>query len=76
MYIMVIDDYFTKLVEAFAVLYQTSETTAKKRVEEFIARIGAPLAINTDQGRNFQREFLRQPANCLGLHKQEPAFTT
>lgn len=51
-YILVITDQFTKWVEAFAVTDQTSETTAKKLVEEFIARYGAPLEIHTDQGRN------------------------
>lgn len=47
-YILVITDHFTKWVEAFAVTDQTRETTAKKLVEEFIARFGAPLEINTD----------------------------
>lgn len=51
-YILVITDQFTKWVEAFAVTDQTSETTAKKLVEEFIARYGAPLEIHTDQSRN------------------------
>lgn len=47
-YILVITDRLKKWVEAFAVKDQNSETTAKKLVEEFIARFGAPLEIHTD----------------------------
>lgn len=70
-YILVMNDQFTKLAEAFAVRDPTTETTAKKLVEEFIARFGAPFEIHTDQGWNFQSDFLRQSANCLGSQKPE-----
>lgn len=65
-YILVITDQFTKWVEAFAVTDQTSETTAKKLVEEFIARFGAPLEIHTDQGRNFQSDLFKAVCKLFG----------
>ncbi|XP_061191756.1 uncharacterized protein LOC133199998 [Saccostrea echinata] len=66
-YILVITDQFTKWVEAYAVPDQCSETTAKKLVEEFIARFGAPPEIHTDQGRNFQRDLFRTVCKLLGV---------
>jgi transposase InsO family protein len=66
-YIMVITDQFTKWVEAFAVPDQSSETTARTLVEEFISRFGAPLEIHTDQGRNFQSEMFRNLCKLLGV---------
>lgn len=65
-YILVITDQFTKWVEAFAVTDKTSETTAKKLVEEFIARFGAPLQIHTDQGRNFQSDLFKAVCKLFG----------
>jgi transposase InsO family protein len=66
-YIMVITDQFTKWAEAFAVPDQSSETTARTLLEEFISRFGAPLEIHTDQGRNFQSEMFRNLCKLLGV---------
>ena len=66
-YILVITDQFTKWVEAYAVPDQTSETTAVKLVEEFVARFGALLEIHTDQGRNFQSDMFRAVCKLLGV---------
>lgn len=53
-YILVIMDQFTKWVEAYPVPDQSAETTARTLVMECLSKIGAPLAIHTDQGRNFE----------------------
>lgn len=76
-YILVITDQFTKWVEAFSVQDQTSETTAKKLVEEFIARFGAPQStqIHTDQGWNFQSDLFKAVCKLFGSHKPEPPLT-
>jgi transposase InsO family protein len=66
-YIMVITDQFTKWVEAFTVPDQSSETTARTLVEEFISKFAAPLEIHTDQGRNFQSEIFRNFCKLLGV---------
>lgn len=66
-YILVITDQFTKWVESFAVQDQTSETTAKKLVVEFIARFGAPFEIHTDQGRNFQSDLFKSVCKLFGV---------
>lgn len=49
---------------------QTSETTAKKLVEEFIARV--ILRSTQTRAGNFRAICLRQSANCFGSPKLEP----
>lgn len=53
-YILVIGDYFTKWTEAFAIPDQEAETVAKKLVHEYICRLGVPIQVHSDQGRNFE----------------------
>lgn len=49
-YILVVADYFTKWTEAFALLNIEAKTVAAKVVEEFIARLGVPEVMHSDQG--------------------------
>ena len=37
-----------------------TKTIAKKLVEEFICRFGAPYAIHSDQGRDFESNLLKE----------------
>ena len=53
-YIMVVGDYFTKWVEAYAIPNQDVTTVAKQLVHNFCCRYGAPMEIHTDQGRHFE----------------------
>jgi hypothetical protein len=52
-YILTITDYFTKWVEIVAVPDQTAVTCAQIMLNEVVCRFGCPLAIHSDQGRNF-----------------------
>ena len=52
--ILVVADYFTKWVEAFALPNQEATTIATKLVEEVICRYGVPRELHSDQGSNFQ----------------------
>ena len=66
---LVIADYFTRYIEAFAVPDQTADTVAKKIVLEFICRFGVPLEIHSDQGRNFESHLLAEVCSLLGMVK-------
>ena len=52
-YIVVIGDYFTKYIEAFAIPNHTALTVAEKLVTEVICRYGCMEQIHTDMGREF-----------------------
>ena len=49
-YILIVSDYFTKRVEAYALPNQLAETVAGVIITEFIARFGVCVEIHSDQG--------------------------
>ncbi|KRX40353.1 Retrovirus-related Pol polyprotein from transposon 17.6 [Trichinella murrelli] len=53
-YIMVVTDYFTRWVEAYALPNQQAETVARKLVQQFLCRFGTPMKLLSDQGTQFQ----------------------
>ena len=68
-YILVIGDYFTRWVEAFALPDQQAETVARTLVTEFVARYGAPLELHSDQARNFESDLFKEVCNLLDITK-------
>ena len=68
-YLLVLSDYFTKWVEAYSIPNQEATTIARKVVEEFICRFGVPLAIHTDQGRQFESALFREMCHLLDIDK-------
>ena len=68
-YVMVVGDYFTRWIEAYAIPDQQAETTAKTLVNEFISRLGIPLEIHTDQGRNFESQLFQEVCSMLEVKK-------
>ena len=58
-YIIVLGDYFSKWVEAWAVPNHTAQTVADKLVVEFFTKYGCPKQTHTDQGREFQSELFK-----------------
>ncbi|KAK3090931.1 hypothetical protein FSP39_015821 [Pinctada imbricata] len=68
-YIMVIGDYFTKWMEAYAIPNHTALVVADKLVTEFICRFGCPDRIHTDQGREFESELFSEVCKLLGVEK-------
>lgn len=68
-YMIVISDYFTKWVEAYATPDHTALTVADKLCTEFIARFGCPVQIHTDQGREFESELFQQMCKILDIDK-------
>ena len=72
-YILVIADYFTRWVEAYALPDQTAATTANTLVYQFISKYGIPLEIHTDQGRNFESDLFQEVCHLLDIHKTRTA---
>ena len=58
-YIIVLGEYFSKWVDAWAVPNHTAQTVADKLVTEFFTKFGCPRQIHTDQGREFQSELFK-----------------
>ena len=55
-YVLVVTDSFTKWTEIFAVPDETAETCARVILNEVICRFGCPLALHSDQGRNYESD--------------------
>ena len=68
-YILVVADYFTKWTEAYAIPDQEAAMVATKVVEEFVARMGVPRQIHSDQGRNFEAAVFQEMCALLGIEK-------
>jgi hypothetical protein len=68
-YIIVMGDYFTKWIEAYAVPDHTAETVALYLVTDLISRFGIPGTIHTDQGREFQSKLFLELCDLLEIAK-------
>ena len=69
LYIVVITDYFTKWVEAFAIPDMTARTIASALIDGFICRYGVPLSIHTDQGAQFESNLFKSICELLDMKK-------
>ena len=69
-YILVAMDYFSKWPEAYAIRNQEAVTVTQVLVDNLICRIGVPLEIHSDQGRNFESGVFQQICNLLGCTRQ------
>ena len=58
-YILVIADYFSKWTEAFHIKNKCADTVADVLVENIILRFDMPLAIHSDQGREFENGLMK-----------------
>lgn len=67
--ILVMVDQFTKLVEIIPLLSQTAEETARAMVDQVFTRIGCPLTIHGDQGRNFESSLFKSICEDFHVHK-------
>ena len=68
-YIIVVSCYYTKWVEAFAVPNHTAATVADELVHEVFLRLGFPIQIHSDQGREFESQFFHQLCKLLDIEK-------
>ena len=68
-YILVIQDYYTKWVECFAMHNTESATVAKLLVNEVVSRFGVPNKIHSDQGRQFESVLFKEMCQLLQIEK-------
>ena len=68
-YLLVVSDYFTKWVEAYPMRDMEAKTVAEVLVTEFISRMGVPMVIHSDQGRNFESKLFQQMCSLFGIKK-------
>ena len=67
-YLLVIQDYFTKWVEAVPLPDQTAARITGELVKLF-STYGHPEILHSDQGRNFESSILAQTLDAFGVHK-------
>ena len=67
-YLQVVQDYFTKWVEAVPIPNQTATRITSELVKLFSA-FGLPKILHSDQGRNFESTLLRQTLEAFGIRK-------
>jgi hypothetical protein len=68
-HILVINDYYTKRTECFAMPNMEAKTVAKPFVEEVIVRFGTPYVIHTDQGVQFESNLFQEMCRLLQIQK-------
>ena len=67
-YLLVVQDYFTKWVEAIPMPDQTAVRIAQELTKIFSA-FGIPRIVHSDQGPNFESTVLKQTLSAFGIHK-------
>ena len=68
-HLLVVEDYFTRWVEAFPLPDQKTRTVAHKVVCDFICQFGTPLELHTDQGRTFESDLFQEVCRLLEVTK-------
>ncbi|XP_036001790.1 uncharacterized protein LOC118565513 [Fundulus heteroclitus] len=68
-YVLVIQDYFTKWVDAFPLPNDKAVTVAEVLASEWVCRYGAPQTLHSDQGRNFESEVFQKMCTLFGIEK-------
>ena len=66
---LVIADYFTKWVEAYALPNQEADTVSEVPVKEWICRFGIPKFIHSVQGTNFESKVFQKVCDLMGIDK-------
>jgi transposase InsO family protein len=68
-YILVIQDTFTKWVEAYPMPDQTTKTISNVIVSEWVSRYGTPYELFSDRGANFTSAVFEEMCKILGIEK-------
>ncbi len=68
-YIVVINDWFTRWPEAFAIPNQQDETICQLIVEEICCRYGCPEYLHSDRGSNFLSALSTKMYETFDIHK-------
>lgn len=68
-YVLVVEDYFTKFVNLYALPNQTAQSVAQCLFEDYVLIHGIPEALHSDQGRQFEAEIVQRLCQHLGIKK-------
>jgi len=68
-YILTCMNSFTKWTEAFAIRNKEAETVAKVLVEQVFNRLGTPLSILSDQGKEVDGRIMNEICSLFGVTK-------
>ena len=64
-----IANQFTKWLECFPIANQTAEVVFKVLVDNVFSRLGCPIELHTDQGKNMDGNLVRQLCDLLQIAK-------
>ena len=68
-YILLVGDYFTRWIEAYAIPEFSAKTVAEKLVYEFFSRFGSPFDLHSDQGQNYEASIFKEVCRLLEINK-------
>lgn len=68
-YILVVQDYFTKYVDLYALPDQEALPVAQKLFTDYISKHGAPLTLHSDQGKQFECKVVKELNETFGIRK-------
>ena len=67
--VLVITDHFTRYALAYPSKTQTAQATARILWDNFICHYGFPEKFNSDQGRNFESDLIKELCKIAGVKK-------
>ena len=70
-YLLVVQDYFTKWVEAIALPDQTAVRKFTNELTKIFCTYGLPEILHSDQGRNFESTILAETLSVFGIKKSQ-----
>lgn len=68
-YCLVLQDFYTKFVNAYPLMRQDASTVAHTIFKEYIREHGVPRSLHSDQGRQFEAATMRALYDALGIDK-------
>lgn len=72
-YVLVVEDYFTKFVNLYALPNQTAQSVARCLFADYVLVHGVPEVVHSDQGRQFEAEIVQRLCQLLGIKKTRTA---
>ena len=68
-YILVVSDYFTRWVEAYAIPNQEAITVAQKLIDNMFCRFSLPKQLHSDMGTQFESKVVKEMCRLLHIRK-------
>jgi len=68
-YILVVSDYFTRWVEAYAIPNQEAITVAQKLIDNMFCRFSLPKQLHSDMSTQFKSKMVKEMCRLLHIRK-------